>query len=380
VRAWDYTSITSRRLYGETITCQLSVDFLDEVGGVIEDWGCGMGGAKDFVQKSEYVGIDFTPSPFTDLVIDLEDYCSKVDCILVRHVLEHNHNWKKILENAVGSFTQRLALILFTPFSDVTRDIAPEEATVPDYSFKLEDIMSCLKGLDVKIEELITDTQYGVEYIFYIKRPNMKDKCELEFQEMWVKTFVNNKNKVLEYWEQFRRFDLIKSVCRFNQNTKVLDVGCGISTILHFVEGRKFGVDTLADTYKALYEYPEDMTITNSPAECLLFEDEYFDVVFCSNALDHFDDIDKASNEICRVLKLGGIYVLAVEVFNEKEDRIDAHPYCLLEEDIISLTMKYCCLYMETLPWYGLREFAEDRGLWNGKEMLLILKKCGRCV
>jgi ubiquinone/menaquinone biosynthesis C-methylase UbiE len=202
-----------------------------------------------------------------------------------------------------------------------------------------------------------------------------KADSEREFQQYWVETFVSDKNKVLEYWNKFRRFDMIKETCSFNQNTKVLDVGCGISTILHFVDGYRFGLDSLAEVYKTLYYYPEDLNIITAVAEDIPFKDNYFDVVFCSNAFDHFDDIHKASDEIYRVLKSGGVFVLIIEIFKEKVERIDAHPYCLLKEEVLDLTKVYTCLYEEVLPWYGLREFAECRELWDGEEILLLLKK-----
>lgn len=32
----------------------------------------------------------------------------------MRHILEHNYEWARILDNALASFTQRMAPILFT--------------------------------------------------------------------------------------------------------------------------------------------------------------------------------------------------------------------------------------------------------------------------
>ena len=58
---------------------------------------------------SEYVGLDGT-SPFADRVVDLRAHRSSADCIFMRHVLEHNVEWRKILHGAVNSFRKRMVL------------------------------------------------------------------------------------------------------------------------------------------------------------------------------------------------------------------------------------------------------------------------------
>jgi hypothetical protein len=42
----------------------------------------------------------------------------------MRHILEHNYEWARVLDNALASFTQRMALILFTPERETTQEIA----------------------------------------------------------------------------------------------------------------------------------------------------------------------------------------------------------------------------------------------------------------
>ena len=134
--------------------------------------------------------------------------------------------------------------------------------------------------------------------------------AEFSFQKGWVKEFKNNKLKVLEYWRKYRYLDEIKKVCELNEDKKILDVGCGISTVLHFVPGKKIGIDPLAEKYKEVYDYPEDINIQKSLGEEISFENESFDVVFCSNAIDHTTYPEKIIEHIHRVLKPGGFFVL----------------------------------------------------------------------
>ena len=92
----------------------------------------------------------------------------------MRHVLEHNADWNRILSNAVASFKKRMALIVFTPFADTTRVIATSKTVtafpVPDISFKKEDLTQCFEHLKYSEESLETDTQYGTEHVFYIEK------------------------------------------------------------------------------------------------------------------------------------------------------------------------------------------------------------------
>jgi ubiquinone/menaquinone biosynthesis C-methylase UbiE len=148
-----------------------------------------------------------------------------------------------------------------------------------------------------------------------------KYTAELVFQIEWAREFKSNKDKVLEYWRRFRYLDDIIRICKIKSDTKILDVGCGISTVLHFVEGKRYGIDPLACEYKRFYTYPEGINIQNGFGEEIPFPNEYFDVVFCSNVLDHVSDPAKTIEEIKRVLKSKGYFVLTVEIFEKNKER-----------------------------------------------------------
>ena len=167
VDRWDYQD-ESQFAYGDDTTYQKGMAFLDGHGS-IEDWGCGTAYAKNFVKQSKYIGIDGSQSDFTDKVVDLKEYTSETDCIFVRHVLEHNYSWRKILANAVNSFNKRMVIIIFTPFADETRPIANWSA-IPDISFKKEELIEFFQQFKYSEESLQTDTQYKAEHIFYIEK------------------------------------------------------------------------------------------------------------------------------------------------------------------------------------------------------------------
>lgn len=202
-----------------------------------------------------------------------------------------------------------------------------------------------------------------------------KIEKELEYQKKWVKIFSENKEKVLGYWYKYRYFNTIERICQFSNNKRILDIGCGISSILHFVKGIKYGIDPLAEHYKQLYSYPPDLNISRGGGEKLTFNDKYFDIIFCSNALDHTDDIYKTINEVNRVLKDDGYFILAVEFFKEKHDREPQHPYCLTLEEIYNLLSDFEIVFQKICPWIGLKEFVLGNEENNEQEIVFILKK-----
>jgi len=166
---WNYSKVVPGEKYGDDdVTYEKGMGFLGDCK-LVEDWGCGTGYAKKFC-KSTYRGIDGSKGPETEVVADLREYRSQADGIFMRHVLEHNHDWKKVLENAIASFKEKFVLILFTPLSPVTKQIATNWSEIPDLSFRKEDITGPLKDFHVTEEVLRTKTQYGIEFVFYVTR------------------------------------------------------------------------------------------------------------------------------------------------------------------------------------------------------------------
>lgn len=167
---WNYGT-TPQFAYGEDTTYRRAMEFLDGPY-IIEDWGCGAAWARKFVQRGRYIGIDGSWSMHCDKVVDLRMYRSTADAILMRHVLEHNYDWERILENALASFQKKVALVMFTPFSSgETKSIGSNpEGTIPDLSFKKQDLLDLIGKFPYTEESVPSATQYGFEHVFYIAR------------------------------------------------------------------------------------------------------------------------------------------------------------------------------------------------------------------
>ena len=203
-----------------------------------------------------------------------------------------------------------------------------------------------------------------------------KYSTELTFQKEWLNEFIPNKYKVLEYWRKYRYLDKIVKICKITKDSKVLDVGCGLGSVLHFIEGKRFGVDPLANEYLKLYKYPEGIKIKKGFSEYLPFPNTNFDVVFCSNALDHVTNPKKAISEISRVLKKSGYFVLTVEIFNAKTKRDPAHPHNFLLADVLGLLRSdFSIIFEGTSDWIGIRRYTKGSIESLGTELIIIAEK-----
>jgi hypothetical protein len=157
--------------YGNTVTYQLAADFLADMPEV-EDWGCGTGGFKR-LYRGKYIGVDGSTHPSVNKLVDLRTYRSSVDGIMMRHVLEHNYDWKEVLAGAVSSFNKKFCLIIFTPFMATTQEIAHNRkygVDAPVIAFNNQEIERFFAGLNWRLEAIKTGTYYVAEHVYYVEK------------------------------------------------------------------------------------------------------------------------------------------------------------------------------------------------------------------
>lgn len=177
---WDYSGLFEA-CYSDPKqeSYKKSAEFL---GSSCEDWGCGTGWAKRFFKN--YKGIDGSPSSFIkpEEVVDLVNYNSNVDNILMRQVLELNTQWKKILKNVKKSFKKKFCLVIFTPPAEITHigsveHIVKADGTILDdliyvIYFNRQDILKFFPSnkFRINVETIKTNQGYGEEWILYVER------------------------------------------------------------------------------------------------------------------------------------------------------------------------------------------------------------------
>jgi len=127
-------------------------------------------------------------------------------------------------------------------------------------------------------------------------------------------------NSHFEYFYT-KHFGLDKS---FYTDKKILDIGCGPRGSLNWANNasQKVGLDPLASKYLKLGIDSSQMEYVTGYSENIPFENDFFDIVCSFNSLDHVEDIGKTVDEIKRVLKPNGNFLLI----------IDIHPYKTITE------------------------------------------------
>jgi SAM-dependent methyltransferase len=213
----------------------------------------------------------------------------------------------------------------------------------------------------------------------YESNPVDKEDWEFNWQrDNWCSLYRDpaNEKKVLEYWIQYRFLDEIRKRVTIDDESLILDVGCGISTVLHYLPGHRYGIDPLADRYKTVYSYPVDLDIRVGYGESIPFDHDFFNIVTCSNCIDHTNDPAATMREIRRVTKPGGHSIITCEVFAEDRGvRNEGHPYSMTVEKLLELTEGFETVAHWDSPWIGLRSFVLGDLRSAQREHILLLRK-----
>ena len=112
---------------------------------------------------------------------------------------------------------------------------------------------------------------------------------------------------------------------------KILDVACGPRGSLEWAEGalERVGLDSLVGKYRKFGIDKHNMSYVKADVEKIPFPNENFDYVTSFNSLDHVNDVEKAADEIVRVLKMNATFLLITEI-NHKPTPTE--PQCFSEE------------------------------------------------
>lgn len=125
-------------------------------------------------------------------------------------------------------------------------------------------------------------------------------------------TYITLSNRVAGQFGEF---------CDFQDNSSVLDIGCGIEPKLFYVKPEWYrrltfvGLDPLRGKKERPYHFVQAI------AEKLPFKDGAFDQVILATSLDHIIDLDPVMKEVSRVLKPDGRVSIWVTVFEYSPGR-----------------------------------------------------------
>lgn len=158
---WDYAERTEQFPYEDTESYPMVGRFLSG-HGLVEDWGCGVGWAKRYID-GPYRGIDGAWSQWSDEVADLRTYRSDVPCAMMRHVLEHNAAWRTVAENFTASWHDRAALVMFIPPQPEELDVGGPDFPVPDIAVSGPELFEILSRHGTRFVD-VQQIWYGPEH------------------------------------------------------------------------------------------------------------------------------------------------------------------------------------------------------------------------
>jgi 2-polyprenyl-3-methyl-5-hydroxy-6-metoxy-1,4-benzoquinol methylase len=117
-------------------------------------------------------------------------------------------------------------------------------------------------------------------------------------------------------------FELLKQYV--DPGDRILDAGCGMGDMLLRLEGYDaVGIDLSAEYVEVCHE--RGLQAQVGRVEKLPWPRDHFDMVICTDVLEHVLDLNKAVRELLRVLKPGG--TLIVRTPNQENLAFDTPPY-----------------------------------------------------
>jgi SAM-dependent methyltransferase len=145
-------------------------------------------------------------------------------------------------------------------------------------------------------------------------RPDVRqvyDDIYRDHQDVWV--------------DQGRSEEFISYFCglaRSRAQGRVLEIGCGEGTLLATMTGtRKFGIDPSINALRRARSR-SDAECAVARCEQLPFPSAFFDLVVTVGVMEHFEDPEAATREICRVLSQSGHYIALIQTDLSMSQRI----------------------------------------------------------
>ena len=143
------------------------------------------------------------------------------------------------------------------------------------------------------------------------------------FEKRWWKNYLRNKPVddyrvwKKEYWKKL----LAAGEISLANDCKVLDAGCGPAGVFMVLENQQVtAVDPLLNDYEVQLQHfkksdYKNAEFINSPIENFKREN-YFDFIFCMNAINHVQEYETAMSNLTESLKPNGFFIMTIDAHN----------------------------------------------------------------
>ena len=139
----------------------------------------------------------------------------------------------------------------------------------------------------------------------------------IDIGDMWAKRSLVYNN--LDWVKKIGFLNSLTELCEPQSDFVALDVGCGTGIVTRELSSRvrkAIGIDLSMDMISQAVKNDESADPNLKPryiygdAQCMSFRDCTFDLVTARMSFHHIDNVAKAMEEVYRVLKAGGRFVL----------------------------------------------------------------------
>ena len=124
--------------------------------------------------------------------------------------------------------------------------------------------------------------------------------------------YASSYDKTLDFLNSFEG-EVLQRMLRGVRGGKILDVGCGTGRLIRQLLDRGaeiVGLDISPEMLKIARKKFKKTTFIEGNIENMPFPDDNFNIVIASFVIVHLKDLRKAFDEVYRVLKPGGIFIV----------------------------------------------------------------------
>lgn len=154
-------------------------------------------------------------------------------------------------------------------------------------------------------------------------KETLRWKLAQYFEKRWWKNYLQNKSATdyrkwkMEYWNKL----LSTGNIVISNDSKVLDAGCGPAGVFMVLENQFVSaIDPLLNDYeKQLHHFKKaefkNVEFIPTPIENFKREN-FYDYIFCMNAINHVQNYELALNSLIDSLKPGGLFIMTIDAHN----------------------------------------------------------------